>query len=110
MFVHLVGYAQDIKGVGTPSGRIVGNIIDDDTGEPLVRANVVVDKTNIGVETNEDGSYVIETVSPGVYRIRTSYVGYYQQTKDSVRVLPSQTTQLSFLLVNEHPDSTIWVG
>jgi len=110
LLVHFIAFAQDVKVIDPPVGRILGKIIDVDTGEPLGQANVAVDGTNLGVEANKDGSYLIEGVAPGLYKVRTSYIGYYQQTKDSVRVLATQTTQLSFLLINEYPDSIIWVS
>ncbi|MGH7566022.1 MAG: carboxypeptidase-like regulatory domain-containing protein, partial [Gemmatimonadota bacterium] len=48
------------------TGKVVGTVVDRDTGEPLVGAQVVVEGTNLGNVTNEDGSYFINNVPVGL--------------------------------------------
>ena len=57
-----------------------GSVWIDDTGEPVVFANVILldgkDKMRYGTSTNEKGEYQIEGVSYGKYTVRFVAIGY----------------------------------
>lgn len=52
-----------------------GEIYDWDKN-PLPGANVTIDGTRKGVNTNEDGEFLIENLMTGKARVRVSFVGY----------------------------------
>ncbi len=54
---------------------ITGNIMDGNTGEPLIGAVLYNEKTKSGTTTDLDGSYEIE-LPVGQHIFRISYVGY----------------------------------
>ena len=55
--------------------KIMGTITDGDTGEPLPFVNIIFKGTNIGVTSDFDGNYSIETETPGDTLI-ASFIGY----------------------------------
>jgi len=57
---------------------ITGKVIDKATGEPLIGANVLIEKVKGGVTTKEDGSYSI-SLPNGKSVLIFSYVGYASQ-------------------------------
>ncbi|MBW3660787.1 MAG: carboxypeptidase-like regulatory domain-containing protein [Gemmatimonadetes bacterium] len=72
------------------TGKVIGTVTDRDTGQPLVGAQVVVEGTNLGNVTNEDGYYFINNTPVGVQEITAQYLGYQTQTQEQ-RVLAGQT-------------------
>ena len=63
-----------------------GQIIDKDSNEPLIGANVVVlhgDKQK-GSATDELGNYLISNISLGKYDLVVSYIGYDTYKKEIV--------------------------
>lgn len=80
------------------SGKIAGTVKDKETGEPLPFANVFVDGTTLGAATDIDGNFVILNVSPGLYSVTASVVGFQKVTIKDVRVNVDFTTRLEFVL------------
>lgn len=58
------------------TGSVRGTILDDDNGEALIGANVVIKETSTGTITDIDGSFLIENVPAGNQILVISYVGY----------------------------------
>ena len=58
---------------------ISGKVTSTDTGEPLVGANVVVEGTDLGTASLEDGTYSIQ-VGDGSYTVTASVIGYASST------------------------------
>ncbi len=58
--------------------HISGKLTEEDTGEPLIFANVVAFQNGVqvtGAQTDFDGNYSL-IVDPGTYDIEISYVGF----------------------------------
>ncbi len=80
------------------SGKIAGVVSDKTTGESIPFANIFVEGTNTGAASDLEGNYVIMNLSPGLYRVTASVVGYQKQTVTDVRVNVDFTTRLNFQL------------
>lgn len=78
------------------TGKIVGRIVDSDTGEPLIAVNVVIKDYALGAATDEDGEYIILNVPPGKYTLQAIYIGYSLQEITDVAVKVDLTTQIDF--------------
>lgn len=65
------------------STRVRGKVTDAKTGEPLPLVNVFFKGTNIGVSTDFDGIYTLET-RENVEELQASFVGYILQTRKIV--------------------------
>ncbi len=55
--------------------KIMGTVRDSATGEPLPFVNIIFKGSSIGVTTDFDGNYAIETTNPGDTLI-ASFIGY----------------------------------
>ena len=62
--------------------RVKGRVTDADTGDPLPYANVFFKGTTIGVSTDDDGYYTLETRNLEVDLLRVEYVSYISQEKN----------------------------
>ena len=54
----------------------VTGVVNDENGAPLWGANVMVDGTNLGAATGEDGKFTIDYEPEGEYVLVASYIGY----------------------------------
>ncbi len=80
------------------TGKITGKVTDDQTGEPVVGANVVVEGTFLGAAADLDGFYSISNVPPGTYRLIVSAVGYQKTIIENVLVKIDLTTRIDIKL------------
>ena len=78
------------------TGKIAGYVLDKETGEPMIGANVIVVGTTLGSSTDLDGHFVILKVPVGYHSIRVTYIGYSIQVLEKVRVNVDLTTELKF--------------
>ncbi len=75
------------------TGTIAGQILDAETKQPLLGANVSVQKTLLGASADANGRFRITRVPEGLQQVQISYVGYGTLTlpikvqRDSVVVL-----------------------
>jgi outer membrane receptor protein involved in Fe transport len=83
---------------GAEYGRVSGRVVDAETGEPLVGADVVIEGTELGGATDADGGFVVLYVPAGSYRVTANYIGYDPFTFTSVVVNADQTTDVAFRL------------
>lgn len=92
----LTMFAGDLFAANT--GKIAGKVVDKQTGEPLIGANVLVQGTDLGAATGEDGSFTILQVPPGEYTVQVRYIGYQQLNMTNVNVRADLTTRLTLEL------------
>ncbi len=76
-------------------GKISGKIVDADTREPLIGANIIILNTNLGAATDIEGNYFILNITPGTYDAKVSYVGYAPKTIQGVRIVANLTYELN---------------
>jgi len=87
-------------------GKIRGKVVDLQTGEALIGANVYVVGTQSGANTDANGEYQIQNLEAGVYTLKAAYVGYQTITLSGVRVNADLTSYVNF----ELPSEDIQVG
>ena len=80
------------------TGKISGKVIDAETGDPLIGANVVIEGTDLGASTDQDGYYHIINIPVGTYSVRAGYIGYQSVRKTEVEVLIGLTSTVNFEL------------
>lgn len=83
------------------TGKLVGSVIDAETKEALIGANVILDGTTIGAATNLEGKFIILNIPPGRYNVSASMIGYSKVTQQGVEIFIDRTTQISFQLQDE---------
>jgi outer membrane receptor protein involved in Fe transport len=93
VFISTKTFAQMPMGAGGGSsviiGKISGTIIDSATNKPVDYATIALSRSQQTKSTNgsladEKGSFKIEKVIPGRYRITISFIGYHTKVIDPV--------------------------
>ncbi len=78
-------------------GKIIGKVTDQN-GNPLPGVNVIVEGEPLGASTDVDGFYIILNISPGIYNLTATYIGYSPMRVKNVEVKPDLTTRIDFVL------------
>ncbi|MFQ6608103.1 MAG: TonB-dependent receptor domain-containing protein [Fidelibacterota bacterium] len=84
---------------GATTGKIMGTVTDSE-GDPLAGVNVVITGTQLGAASRADGFYLILNVSPGLYSLKFSMIGYTELIIDNIDVRSDHTTEVNGAL---HP-------
>lgn len=92
--IHSLSIAQE-------KGNIKGIVIDKQSGEPIVGANVLIENTTIGAATDLEGKFKIRNVNVGKYKIIVSYISYAKLTIKDVEVTAGKDTELKIALTPE---------
>jgi len=79
-------------------GKIAGKVTDEQTGDPLPGAQVLIVGTKMGAASNEQGQYFILNVPPGTYTIRVAFIGYATKEIEGVVSQLDVTTTLDVQL------------
>ena len=80
------------------SGSIVGTVIDSDTHQPIIGANIIVLPLEIGANTDENGEFFIQKIPVGSYSVLASIIGYEKITKVNIDIFSDKQTPIKFLL------------
>ena len=83
--------------IAQTSGKIAGRVVDEN-GKPLIGANVLIEGTNRGAATDEEGYYSIINVRAGTYTLQFGFVGYQRKTVKNVKVYADRTTKVDVQL------------
>jgi outer membrane receptor protein involved in Fe transport len=79
-------------------GKITGKVVDMSTGQPVVGAAVLVENTELGATTDENGRFEILSVQAGTWNIRVSAMGYTGETRTEILVISDQAANADFRL------------
>lgn len=74
-----LGFCCFAVSVFAQTGAIIGKVIDSETGQPLVGANILVVGTGAGSATDVEGDFEILNLAPGSHLLRVSFIGYAAQ-------------------------------
>ncbi len=99
--ISLLVSLSPVNAQNVETGRIMGKIVNKETGEPLIGAVVVVDGTKLGAQADLDGNYLINNIPVGSYRLIIQSVGYAKLTVENTVVTSAQATKLDFSLKTE---------
>ncbi|MCF8432364.1 MAG: TonB-dependent receptor [Melioribacteraceae bacterium] len=83
------------------SGIISGKVVDNEFGDGLIGANVLIDGTSIGASADIDGNYVISNIPVGEYSLVFSMIGYTKKTVTNVIVKDGELTKIDIVLNTE---------
>ena len=77
-------------------GKIVGTVVEADTGEPLPGVSIYLeDLIHIGTSSDADGRYVLLRVPPGKQTVVMSFVGFATLKHENVEVFSGRTTTVN---------------
>ena len=80
------------------TGGITGEIIDADTHQPLIGANVIISGTELGAACNSEGRFSIYNIPVGSYIITVSMIGYSSISRANVNIYSQRQKTLKFYL------------
>lgn len=83
------------------TGKIQGKVVDKESKETLVGANVQLEGTSYGAASDVNGEFSILNVPAGTYTVKATYVGYSPVTVTNVRVNLDLTTSLDLAMSTE---------
>lgn len=94
------------------NGTIKGQIIDSLSNETVIGAIVTTaENASLGAQTDFDGNFEINNVKPGIYTIKSAYVGYKELIITGVEVKANQVTDLGKLYFHvDHANEVLIIG
>lgn len=96
LFIYLIFGLMSILYAST--GSITGDVIDADTHQPLIGANVIIAGTELGVACNSEGRFSIDNIPVGSYIVTVSMIGYSAISRANVNIYSQRQTQMKFYL------------
>ena len=98
----MVVVSMALLGLAAPaqagSGKIIGKVVDGETGEPLIGVSIVVQSTTLGAASNLDGNYLVKKLPPGTYTLQVSSIGYEAITIEEVAIKSGETANLDIVV------------
>lgn len=82
--------------------QLIGNLsgkVFDKFGSPILDASIFLEGTTKGGQTDVNGNYTIDNITPGSYNLIVSYIGYKTQTKFNIIVKSKGTLDYNFILI-----------
>jgi outer membrane cobalamin receptor len=90
-----MGFLITLCILGSTYGKIQGIVTDQDTKEPIPYVDVIIQNTEMGTATLEDGRFYILNVPSGTYKVEISCVGYQTKIIEQVIVEIDHTARLT---------------
>jgi len=82
------------------TGTIVGRVTDATTGGPIAAAQVFIAELDLGVLTQQNGSYLLVNVPVGTRTLTVQRIGYREATQE-IAVTAGGTATLNFRITEE---------
>jgi len=80
------------------TGIIQGRIAAATNNESIPFANVVILGTTTGASSDLDGNFEIKNLTPGLYNVQVSFLGYVSQVEYEIQVFNNKPSQVDFSL------------
>jgi len=78
------------------TGKIRGKVVDKDSGNPIIGANVYIEGSSLGTASDINGDYFIINIPPGMHNLICSYVGYERVLVLDIQVNADRSTIQKF--------------
>jgi hypothetical protein len=83
------------------TSRIIGQVRDRETYEPIWGAEVILLGTNLGSKTDSLGNYDIKNIPVGHYRIEALYLAYHKVELNTIHISENDILILDFFLAQK---------
>lgn len=80
------------------TGTIRGTVTDALTNAPIPFATIFVLNANKGATTDENGNFTLTELTPGLYDLRASFLGYRDATRFEIQVTNARPVFVEFQL------------
>lgn len=83
------------------SGIIQGKVFNKFTNESIPYSNIILQDTHIGTTSDDEGNFRIENLTPGLYNLEVSYIGFKKLTIYEIEVSNSRIANVNIALEEE---------
>ncbi len=83
------------------TGSIKGRVFNEINNESIPFANIVLDSTQIGATSDEEGRYEINNLTPGIYNLTCSFIGFKTTYLYEITVGSAAVTDINIALTEE---------
>ena len=95
LILACTAFARAAQDPAPAPAKITGRVVEQETGGPVVGANVLVIGTMRGAATDENGRFTIDGVTPSSYDILVSAIGYKKEERN-ITLRPGEEIDLRF--------------
>ncbi|MCD6354797.1 MAG: carboxypeptidase-like regulatory domain-containing protein, partial [Prolixibacteraceae bacterium] len=81
--------------IAQTTGKIIGQVKDKATKQPIAGANVIVLGTQRGASSDLNGDFVILNMPPGLYDIEIQMIGYKKLKLEGIQVSVNRTAYIN---------------
>lgn len=89
------------SGIFAQTGSIKGRVYNEINNESIPFANIVLDSTQLGTTSDENGQYEITNLKPGVYNLSCSFIGFKTAYIYEILVSSANVTDINIALSEE---------
>lgn len=89
-----------LKPKSLQTGTIQGRVIDEATQSPLMAVNIIIENTQMGAASDENGNFKIINIPPGIYNLRFMMIGHKIRAVNNVVVNPGRISWQTIELVS----------
>ncbi len=93
LFLCQLGFSQ--------TGSILGRVYNEVNNESIPFANVIIENTQMGTVTDDDGRFRIDNIKPGIYNLTVSFVGFKTVYINEIQVGSAATVDLDVAMAEE---------
>lgn len=103
----LVFYTTGISSATTSNesskstSQISGQIVDAETKEPLLGANIMIMNSFGGAIADENGNFALKNLNTGIYHIKVSHIGYENNVVSDIVIDPQSNVNLYIELTKQ---------
>lgn len=99
LFIATVMFTFFPSFIFSQTGTVEGVIVDNETAEPLVGANIMIAGTTIGAASDMEGNFIITNVPPGSHTVEARFLGY-RTSRTHIVVQEGETVEITIRLVS----------
>ncbi len=79
-------------------GTFTGSVVDQNSGEALIGANILILETKRGAMSDIEGKFRVQKIPAGMYDVRVSFIGYETKLISGVEMRNNEVTSLAVSL------------
>jgi len=82
--------------MGANFGRISGRVIEQDGGNPVIGANIIIEETSLGGASDLRGDFLIMQIPPGKYSVRCEFIGFNPVVMEDIIITSNRIQFINF--------------
>lgn len=94
-FARIISLIFFVQIAFAQSGIIKGRVTNTINNEPILFANILVEGTDKGATSDEDGYYEITGLTPGLYNVRATYIGFNDVINYEIQVTNGKPAEVN---------------